>query len=278
MRVLSTYCYLLAAVVVMIYWNQHDSFQSDYALWIAALVASFLAVAGKGFDALRQRRLQRTRDFHAQDLFSCMMEGDDSFSPPAYVLYLRPFSTTGRLTVANPKRSWLPFLPGYFSRQDTLEFESLLSEALSPDLPLIALGSPGEHVGAARIPIADKDWREAFSRLVECATWIVMIPSHEGETRWEVAQLINGEYLAKVIFLMPPKLKLDQINLPDYWSRLRDGLASLSVDMPEYNQAGLFFRLGREGSQTRARYVPRLTAQRLRDAFAGITNTTSGSC
>lgn len=269
MKALSTYAYLAAALTVLVYWTQRDAFDADSAVWIAALVATLLAAVGKASDTLRRRRRQHRREEKAQALFE-QLDGDTRVTD--YVLYLRPFSTTGRLAVSNPKRRWLPLLPGYYEHQGTLEFESLLSQALPPALPLVALGRPGEHIGAGRIRVDDADWRDAFERLVAQAAWIVMIPSHEGETRWEVTRLISDGHLDKTVFLMPPQPPPAKgIDLPVYWSTMREELSALGLEVPRYNPAGLFFRIGPAGRPTRARYVPRLETAQLHDAFAGIT-------
>lgn len=268
MKALSTYAYLAAALSVLIYWSERQLFDSDLAVWIAVIIATLFAAIGKSSDALQQRRRQRNREEKAQILFE-QLYGDARVAD--YVLYLRPFSTTGRLAVTNPKRRWLPFLPSYHEHRETLEFETLLSEAQPAALPLIALGRPGEHIGAGRIRVDDANWRDAFDHLVTQANWIIMIPSHEGETRWEITQLIAGRHLDKTVFLMPPQPPpATGIDLPAYWTSMRQELSALGLEMPTYNPAGLFFRIGPAGRPTRARYVPRLETTQLRDAFVGI--------
>jgi hypothetical protein len=175
------------------------------------------------------------------------------------------------LIVTNPHWRWLPIFPSYFAHEKTLEFETLLSEALAPDLPLIALGRPGEHIGAGRLPVADEDWREVFQHLIRSAKWVVMIPSDEGETRWEVEQLVTQGYLNKTIFIMPPMPRTRQPDVAVYWERARTSLQALPIQLPKYTEAGQLFRLSRAGKPYRGRYLPQLKAPLIRDRFLGLS-------
>jgi hypothetical protein len=272
-RILAHYSYLLAAVVVLAHTlMRNDPFTRDaLTIDVTVIASAVLLLLGKTLTVLAQRYEQRRRDRRAATLVSRLLEMPDSASVPPYVVYLRPFATTGRLAVANPKPRWLPLLPSYFAHEATLEFETVLSEALQPDLSLVALGRPGEHVGAGRVAVTDDDWKQAFQRLVRRARWIVMIPSHEGETGWEVRQLVAQEYLGKTVFLMPPTLRPGGVDIAAHWSEARARLAPDGVHLPAYTGAGQLFRLGWQGRWFRSRYMPRLSAEELRSSFAGVT-------
>ena len=239
---------------------------------VAVIAGSVLLFLGKTLTVLARRYEQRRRDGRAAALVGRLLDTSDSAAALRYVLFLRPFSTTGRLAVSNPKPRWLPLLPSYFAHEATLEFETVLSEALEPDLSLVALGRPGEHVGAGRVAVTDDDWKRLFQRLVKDARWIVMIPSHQGETRWEVRQLVAQEYLRKTVFLMPPTLRPGGMDIAADWAEARAGLAADGVHLPPYTGGGQFFRLGWQGRWYRSRYLPRLTTGELRSSFAGITD------
>ncbi len=266
LKVLSRYCYLLAAVVTALHTFDRETYS---VVWTIGVVAALIA-AGRMLSWASRRWNQRRRDKKAAQLLRRITDGSKSGKASAYALFLRPFSTTSRLTIANPSRRWLPLLPGYFSHESTLEFETLLSEALAPDLPLIALGRPGEHIGAGRIETPDDEWRRIFERLVEHATWVVMIPYDQGETRWEVDWLTSRGYLAKVVWMMPPKLKSSRIDMQSYWDQVRQGLRSSGLGLPVYTPAGQFFRLGRTGRFFRGRYLPKLTMSQLKTTFGQI--------
>ena len=266
MRVLAGYCYLLAALAIM-----HHLAVDDPSIKLTVCVAVLLMLCGKILSWLSSLWQQRRRNRRAGALLNDVLNHKKAGDNTETVLFLRPFSTTGRLTVANPKRRRLPILPSYFARENTLEFETLLSEALEPGLSLIALGRPGEHIGAGRIIASDSDWKDVFQRLALHTRWIVLIPSDEGETRWEVEWLVSHGLLNKVVFLMPPQLRPGGIDIQEYWNRVRDGLKSAAVDLPAYTPAGQFLRLGAGGRFFRSRYLPILTVRQLNNTFYAIT-------
>lgn len=271
MNILAYYSYLLAALVVLAHVVTRNPYglQHGVPLHVAAIASAVLLLLGKIFALYAQRRRQRRRDRRAATLLARLLETPGRPAPP-YVVYLRPFSTTGRLTVTNPKPRWLPVLPSYFAHEATLEFETMLAEALPDKLPLVALGRPGEHVGAGRIAVSDEDWKGMFQRLIDSARWIVMIPSGEGETRWELQQLFAQDLLRKTIFVMPPALKKGGIDVAAYWAQVREIVATDGVQLPPYIPAGQLFQLGRQGGFYRSRYLPRLTREELCVSLAGF--------
>jgi hypothetical protein len=267
-RILARYSYLFAALVAL----GHVVAQDAVPIHVAVIAGSVFLLLGRILTVLAQRSAQRRRDSRAAALVRGLLDEDGSRQRTPYVLYLRPFSTTGRLAVSNPKPRWLPLVPSYFAREATLEFETVLAEALEPDLSLVALGRPGEHVGAGRIAVSDDRWRHVFARLVKDARWIVLIPSDHGETRWEVRELVGHDYLRKTIFLMPPTLRPGGIDVAAEWTDARAGLVADGVQLPPYTGAGQLFRLGSQGRWCRSRYLPRLTIGELRSSFAGVTD------
>jgi hypothetical protein len=273
-RILAHYCYLLAAFAVILHLlTRNDGGVEDAVpVHVATVASALLLVLGKALTVVARRSEQRRRDGRAAALVARLLDTTDSAATPPYVVYLRPFFTTGRLAVSNPTPRWLPLVPSYFAYEATLEFETVLSEALAPDLSLVGLGRPGEHVGAGRVAATDADWKSVFQRLVKDARWIVMVPSHEGETHWEVRQLVEQEYLRKTVFLMPPTLRPGSVDIASHWAEARARLAADGVHLPPYTSAGQLFRLGWQGRWQRSRYLPRLTTKELRSSFASVTD------
>lgn len=258
---------MLAALATFLHTTNKDKF--GLGLTIATVAAT--VIAGGILSWCSRRWNQRGRDRKADRLLKRIVNADKPGRHPDYVLFLRPFSTTGRLAVANPSRRWLPLLPSYFSHENTLEFETLLSKAIAPALPLIALGRPGEHIGAGRIAISDEKWKGAFQLLVQHASWIVLIPNDQGETRWEVEWLAANGYFSKVVMLMPPKLRSSEIDIDSYWERVRQGLTAAGVELPVYRPAGQFFRMRAGGQFFRSRYLSKMTTSRIGTTFLKVT-------
>lgn len=271
MSVLSRYCYLLAALAVFL----HTVYRDKFGLGLTIGIVVVATAAGGILSWCSRRWSQRRRDRKADRLLQKIVDAARPGRHPDYVLFLRPFSTTGRLTVANPSRRWLPLLPRYFSHQNTLEFETLLSEAIAPGMALIALGRPGEHIGAGRIAISDENWKEAFQLLVQHASWIVLIPNDQGETRWEVEWLASNGYFSKVVMLMPPKLKSSEIDIDSYWGQVCQGLKAAGLELPTYTPAGQFFRMRESGRFFRSRYLAKMTTSRIGTTFIKVTQPSS---
>ena len=123
MKVLAYYSYVLAGLSVLSHLIERNNAVSETSPWLAAAWAGAFLVVGKLLTIFANRRKQRQRDERAADVFTRLAREsiDDEAAP--YALYLRPFSTTGRLLVTNPRRPWLPIFPSYFAYEKTLEFE-----------------------------------------------------------------------------------------------------------------------------------------------------------
>jgi hypothetical protein len=129
----------------------------------------------------------------------------------AFVLYLRPFGVTGLLNIGG------------------LDFESSMAYNLSPMMPMIALGHPGEAIGAGRILTTDEHWRDEILRLVDKAERIMLIPSHREGTKWEIAKLKDNQHFGKTIFAMPPEMSFGDGHYSDEWNRAAAALVVLEV-------------------------------------------------
>ena len=118
---------------------------------VFTLVFMFLILTASGFAgrALSRRHrqdAQHKRDMRAQKL----LEAAQIKKVPDFSLFLRAFETTGRM----PRQEELPLSPGFDPRMDedrTADFERVLAEAVENGLPLVALGAPGEQIGAGSI-------------------------------------------------------------------------------------------------------------------------------
>ena len=99
------------------------------------------------------RYRQLADDLRAQLLLKSIVDGASSHP---YVLYLRPFKSTGAYTTRMRAGK-------YTSHED---FESLLRSAARPIGPFVALGQTLEWVGgAARIESTESSWQAAAEAL-----------------------------------------------------------------------------------------------------------------
>jgi hypothetical protein len=187
---------------------------------------------------LRRNRLvniQQEMDTRASDLARLVEATDEGFVPPSgdYGLYLRAFQTTDKLHV------------------NGIDLETTLAYSLRDMLPIVALGQPGEHLGAGRIETTDEHWQEEILRLMDNARLILIVPSHRPGTVWEILTLREEQYLSKTIFIMPPdraEIKLEGLPYSALWALAVAELRKHGVKLPEHFKNGLLFRLLTDGT------------------------------
>ena len=183
----------------------------------------------------RLRRIQVDQDRNAGD-FSQVLQAEDLMDkalPSSFCLYLRPFMTTDKIHVGE------------------MDLETILAYSLSRVSPVIALGHPGEHIGAGRIKTSDEHWQEEIMRLIDNATLIFIIPSHREGTLWEIKNLSQGKYLSKTIFIMPPNIIFEKEPYELQWKQASEAAQVFGIDLPPYEREGTIFRLDTNGTLIR---------------------------
>ncbi|MGA2405868.1 MAG: hypothetical protein ABSF81_03840 [Bacteroidales bacterium] len=128
-----------------------------------------------------------------------------------FFLYLRPFNSTGRLPITVRVNKVYTKFPGSspktYGEIEDLDLEQELTRALEPCAPLVALGKPGEHIGAGLIKTDDQSWQSLFLDLSSRATAIFIVPGTTEGTRWELDSLAKDEALRKkTILIIPPQM------------------------------------------------------------------------
>ncbi len=183
--------------------------------------------------------------------------GKESAQEIKTAIYLRPFKFDDCYFVfplSHDSVSKAPVgLEGYFT-QLCAEFQ----------IAVIALGGvPGRRgqSGAGRSATSDADWQIRISEQIEKAILIIIIPSSDPGTLWELGVVCaSGEFLDKTLFIMPPRrrgsvyLALQSINyLPfcegveEMWRTARIELLNQGLLFPAYNESGGVFRIGHCG-------------------------------
>ena len=193
-------------------------------IWLGLGLESQLAL-------IRVRLIQPERDQRARKI-ARWIEVEDLSSgdlPEEFGLYLRPFGLTGKLEVGG------------------VDLETAFAYALAPFLPLIALGRPGEAIGAGRIQTRDEMWQADILRLLDAASFILLIPSHRQGTLWEIDRLKERCLFGKTILVMPPELRIEDCRYSEIWSRAVKALDENGVYLPEHFSQGLLFQLDDRG-------------------------------
>lgn len=188
---------------------------------LSVLGLVFLPVAiKKTWGWLRKREqaaVQRRRDNAAIELSRSI--SPHGTSAQGYCLYLRPFVSTGHLPICVVASTMYFKYPAVVGKEqveehrDLVDLETLLAMAVSFYAPLVALGRPGEQVGAGRILTTEDSWRIEFSRLSAGARIIFLLPSSTPGTRWELREVIDDEHLlSKTVFLIPPAVGASDVH------------------------------------------------------------------
>jgi hypothetical protein len=163
---------------------------------------------------------------------------------PEFYLYLRAFETTGRLNV--PLFLRLRKLSIGFNSLVTNDLESYVSQAIGRVGPLVALGHPGETIGAGRILTGEEHWRTDIVTLMKRAKGILLVPSDRPGTLWEIDTLKQEGLLGHVIFVMPPRSK-GQHDTKERWESTRQTLRDRGLETPDYDERGMLFVVEADG-------------------------------
>jgi len=218
-----------------------DQLTSHFAtprIWI--LIGGLLIALSVWLRRRIRQMLQAASDRKAGRIMEDLVEGEAT-TDSAYLVYLRAFETTGKL-----KAPWFMFAHDLgLQRLRSSEQESYLASAVRKLGPLVALGEPGEHLGAGRIKTSDADWQQAVKQLVENAKAVLIIPSDRPGTVWEVNHLRTENLLHKTVFIMPPEAR--GFDWRARWHEARKALGDFGAALPEYDRHGLMFRLNQDG-------------------------------
>jgi hypothetical protein len=209
---------------------------------------------------LRQKEYDRTGERVLRDLRSNPLA-----SVPDFYLYLRAFETTGKLNVpmylrVRRKCIWI------YQRLVTDDLESYTSLSVRKIAPLIALGRPGECVGAGRVLDDTEHWQADIVTLMHRSKGILLIPSDRPGTLWEMDTLKREGLFSKVVFVMPPR-STGEYDTSARWEAARKAMAAHGLEAPEHQARGMLFRLDSDGRLARAEPLLLSSTRKIRKAF-----------
>ncbi len=249
--------------------------------WLTAISLFTLSLFGgmaaaQMFYALEGLFEQRARDLNAADLMAALRSGGPV---PRFVLYLRPFASTDAIADTDTHVIHAGDPAMVTAATERLEFEAQIERAVRPIGQLVALGAPLEHEGAGRILTSEDRWRDEAAALMDAATLIILLPSPNAGTLWEVDQLVGTDRMRKTIVIDPPNAASER---PDYdpaaeWSNIEREFAFRGYTLPPDARQGqlVYFggatepkrtaRLSLDGVRRVRRFVRRVMA----DAAAG---------
>jgi len=241
--------------------------------WVVGTIALLLLLFSQW---LRGRRLQlRQKDYDStgQKILTTL-RSDPAARVPDFYLYLRAFETTGKLHVplylrVRRKCVWVG------QRQVTDDLESYVTLAVGGRAPLIALGKPGEAIGAGRILTEEEHWQADIVNLMRRAKGILIVPSDREGTVWEMDTLKREELFSKVVFIMPPTSK-GEFDTFRRWEAAKCAMAVNGLEAPEHQDRGLLFRLGPDGKLVNAEPLMLSSPRKIHKSLDRIFKTKQG--
>lgn len=242
--------------------------------------SALLAAVGEVFKQRKLAEGDALRTARANEVLLDAIEALAEGHPPSFALYLRPFKLTGRIAFDNPAAALQAGNPFHmpFAHDDRLDIERLVAEALDPDLPLVALGRPGEHMGAGRIAVDDAVWQDAVRLLAEASELIVLLPYPAAGTLWEVEHVIGAGLLGKTALLMPPATTGLEAETAAFWEECRRIVeARHGVQLPAWRAEGGLLTLGAGGSVRPLLDLPLLDPKALRERLTQAVGPTGSA-
>jgi hypothetical protein len=203
-------------------------------LLIEGIIVMVIAFALYGYT---QRGEQAGREQEISDLAKDVEEGKERW----FYLYLRPFALTSKLPVRNPEYKTFRrenLLKSVLPGQQRVDLENIIAHSLNAaGINFLALGRPGEALGAGRISTSDENWKEKFELYAKAADGIVMIPSTHPGTLWELKRLVEENYLDKVIFVHPRQYQSRD------WMKVKQEAAGFGLVLPDGSSQGQMFKI-----------------------------------
>jgi hypothetical protein len=223
---------------------------------LSAVLSILISLAIKLVTSTERSIIQSLREDKARDLVKLVHVPGQANLPSRFFLYLRPFAATSKLYIQGPSTN-----STHQNANELIDFEMLMPLALRPD-KVIALGEPGEITGAARISAPEQTWQTLAKKLLEHASWIIILPSYHGGTFWEIEQIVRNGHLGKCIWLMPETITQGgfhcSVGLPSFiyfydyqpidhsaeWGLTSKKLKEIGLELPLYATSGMMFAIG----------------------------------
>ena len=206
---------------------------------------------------------QEEHDRTAQNIMN-QLRADPRASVAEFYLYLRAFETTGNLHA--PLYLRLRKFSIGLHRLVTNDVESYVSNSVRGIGPFIALGRPGEAIGVGRILTEEKQWQTDIVTLMKRAKGILLVPSNQPGTLWEIETLQREDLLNKVVFIMPPRTE-GEFDTKERWEVAREVMASHGLEAPEHQERGLLFEVGTAGKVTNLEPMLLNSARQVRESM-----------
>jgi hypothetical protein len=274
-RLLTFFAYAIPYIWITTSYRTYGSINESWIV-IAGLIATFLILlfCGAYLNDQYERKQQNIRDQKASRIAASGIRPNEPF-----FIYLRPFVTTNRFRLSKSKLP-IPTLEEVWERDGYDDLERILARTLTPTASFLAIGQPGEHRGAGRIPAEETNWKSKVERLVQWCDLVFIIPSHREGTFWEIQQLIEKERLPDCIFIMPPSQSTfftRDISMEQEWEETPKACRKLGILLPNYSPRGGFFKINIATSQVGFETLPPTKPNRWRQSIQKVLDSDLGT-
>ena len=215
---------------------------SDFSmpgLLLSAVIATPFLWLGSTMIGSGAATEQKGRDEVAQEIVA------DGGAGHRYFLYLRPFDSTNAFSISDAHRN--VFSMELYRRDGFDDIERVISEALEPTAPFIALGRPGEHRGAGRGLTSEDAWCDTIRHLAQNAMMIIILPSYRAGTLYELELLVTRRWLNKTLFVMPPSdgiwYTAGATDVAKEWKLTQEACTKFGLILPDAIPGGALFRI-----------------------------------
>lgn len=237
----------IASFVLIVIFDQFWMIANlEQAITLVGMSASVWIIATALLVVLRRRtfrRVQRDRNRFARQVVDHLMAG--GVDPPPFSLYLRPFFTDNQLIDSDGVYSAINLTDPLTMAElgQRRDCERGASNALQACAPLIAIGTPGDALGAGRAQVADEVWFSVIQMLARHAKRLVVVPLAQPSTLQEIRFIAEQpELIDKTVFVRPAnrrRLRFMFRNEPgkalgEIWERTRVTLADLLPGFPRF--------------------------------------------
>jgi hypothetical protein len=178
-------------------------------------------------------------------------------SPP--VVYLRSFRDDGRRLEEGILHELGNALKSIIGRT----VEQRLAAILRKVGPVVAIGRPGEDLpeeGAARMYVAECDWRDVVLDLLSRARMVILQVGDTAGLRWEIVTVGQSMRPEQVLLFAAFDRRRDRrvARRADYYQRIRDAIEGcLPTELPDWiGDASLIYFTATPPDAPRRRWVP----------------------
>ena len=171
----------------------------------AGILALFLLLASGAIGKLLERRHKRSNQLKRDRRARLILEQARQGRAGDYSLYLRGFRSTGQMPAEDTSSLVQPGFDPRDAESAAVDLEAVFAQVLESEAPVVALGRPGEQVGAGRVETQDDTWKRDFEILADNALLLLVLPSPGRSVEWEIKWAKLGGHLQKSLFVMPPK-------------------------------------------------------------------------